>query len=163
MIFLPCRRRWRRPSVLHRKTLPQAAFTAAEEVKSCRGPHKMRLHFVGRARRRCGTSVRCRCLPRRSWPSSSWTAIDPLALPPHRDTCSKRDTERLCVPCLFSYFSGAPRRSGGCRHRKTASCSARRSSPSGWDRARSKFSISASRFAGCSGCPFIFTYRSRTV
>ena len=37
-------------------------------------------HFMGRARRRCGTSVPSRCLPRRSWPSSSWTATDLLAL-----------------------------------------------------------------------------------
>ena len=163
MSFLPCRRRWRRPSVLRRKTLPQAAFTAAEEVRSCRGPHKMRLHFAGRARRRCGIWVRYRCLPRHLWLSSSWTAIDLFALPPHRDIHNKRGTERAGVPCLFSYFSSPPRRGDGCRHRKTASCSARRSSPSGWDMARSKFSISASRFAGCSGCPFIFTYRSRTV
>ena len=37
-------------------------------------------HFMGRARRRCGTSVPSRCLPKPSWPSSSWTAIDLLAL-----------------------------------------------------------------------------------
>ena len=33
-------------------------------------------HFMGRARRRCGTSVPSRCLLRPSWPSSSWTAIE---------------------------------------------------------------------------------------
>ena len=50
--------------------------------------------------------------------------VDALSFIAHRDKAYGR-ARRLCVPCLFSYFSGAPRRSGGCRHRKTASCSAR--------------------------------------
>ena len=37
-----------------------------------------------------------------------------------------------------------------------------RSSISGCDNAQSKFAINISRFAGCSGFSFIFTYRSRT-